>query len=867
MLAKKIEAYLLEFFTIVGITLCILFIITCQINRFYNSLYINTSLLMARHIFLMTLQRVGISIMLYTMGIACMLLCAISYESKDFLRCSRIFLLASGFVASIWDYEFVFYTNPQKALLWSRIGDVCLILFVICIYNNLISQCRPINAPLLIKANCLFGSISSVIVFILNQKQMLFILKLFWGYILFFAILIMAVIIKEQQVKGKLIKVIGKTENVIFILCSLFLSFMTYLVAFHKFQTLTKAYDFYKDVLPYGLVVFIMLFFLQFIQYHRTGLLFGGEANHKLREIEKYKEEVSNSLISCCFTPINNMLFYSRKLIENETTYNEQLQKEMHRGLETEIYRLKQQLVNANSFQLKEVRHAPSIMIKINLPSLLHYAGKLVAREWKISNAITLHVDKQIGYVMGEPYSLIQAMQTILSTMYDIHKAGEPMTINSWMQDDKTIVQITAIIQDNQNTLAKRMKKILESKKDIQRLVYDEDIALYNARNSLQNHNANPSVMLNRQQPNEILVTYSLEKWVGGKENNSISKPEQQKEDKQKKVVLLSTSTEQIEIMQMYLKHEPYTFHSFYTEEDAVKYIERHHNIAVVIIGNLFFGYTLQGICERIREIYTMECLPILVVCQNKYWDIDKVVLENFNDILVEPFEQMELMQKIYLLESLQKSAEESLKAKVDFLQSQMDPHFVFNTLSSIMPLCIQDPQKAYQVMNDFSDYLRGRLFPKELHNPIPIYEEIDIAEAFLSIERVRFPNKILYQIDTDYNEENVILPLLVEPIIENCVKHGMKLNSILHVYIGIKERDGFVYFTVKDDGKGMNRDQLKKITYEEYVSSRSIGLANVKKRLMLYYHERICIVSRENYGTEVSFKIPANTSIIIYKN
>lgn len=463
-------------------------------------------------------------------------------------------------------------------------------------------------------------------------------------------------------------------------------------------------------------------------------------------------------------------------------------------------------------------------------------------------------------YIKGEPYALIQSFQAILATLYDFNVKDGPILIGLDIKSGMILLEINMSFERKRLSLAKRAQKIIGIKENVPRLVYDEDVMLYNAQRYLNFLKAEPSMVISLR-PCVIQFQCSFRQLNDERYPDRPEKYSGSYSKKAEKIILLSTSPEQIDIIRQYLKSEPYPLYVFNTEKDAYAFIKKTENIGLIIVGNLFFGYVTNGICERVREIYPMDQLPIVVICRNDYKHLyrDNNILKYVNDILIEPFEQADLIQKVYLLMLLRKSAKDTLKAKVDFLQSQIDPHFIFNTLSSIMPLCIQNPQKAYRVLNDFSDYLRGRLYPKELQNSIPVYEEIDLIEAFLSIEQIRFPDKIIYRVNGSYDENDVILPLLLEPIVENCIKHGMKpeQDQVLHIFIEISEKDSSLFFTVKDDGKGMDEEQLRKLRSNDYVSTSTIGFSNVKKRLMLYYNEKLNVNSVTSRGTEVSFKIP----------
>ena len=114
----------------------------------------------------------------------------------------------------------------------------------------------------------------------------------------------------------------------------------------------------------------------------------------------------------------------------------------------------------------------------------------------------------------------------------------------------------------------------------------------------------------------------------------------------------------------------------------------------------------------------------------------------------------------------------------------------------------------------------------------------------------------ISYDLNIRCNTETLILPLIIEPIVENCIKHGRKGTSLLTIQIDVIQDENWIYIQIKDDGIGMTPEKIAQI--KEMNTDTSIGLANLMKRLKLYYHESLNITSQPNIGTLISYKIPS---------
>lgn len=187
-------------------------------------------------------------------------------------------------------------------------------------------------------------------------------------------------------------------------------------------------------------------------------------------------------------------------------------------------------------------------------------------------------------------------------------------------------------------------------------------------------------------------------------------------------------------------------------------------------------------------------------------------------------------------------------------LQAQIHPHFLFNALNTIISLIRTDPEVARQLLHKLSFFLRSSFRHQEAF--IHLSEEVRTLEAYLAIEAARFQSRLQVKIDVEEGLECKIPPLILQPLVENAVKHGLLPKKeggtvVLSVY----RMEGHVVFTVLDDGVGIPEegfgDLLKKKT------SGGIGLRNVNERLKSIYGEQLIITSELGKGTAISFQIP----------
>ena len=196
-------------------------------------------------------------------------------------------------------------------------------------------------------------------------------------------------------------------------------------------------------------------------------------------------------------------------------------------------------------------------------------------------------------------------------------------------------------------------------------------------------------------------------------------------------------------------------------------------------------------------------------------------------------------------------------QAEIKALQSQINPHFLFNALSTISYYCTQQPQTAKTLINDLANYYRKNLTDADAM--ITIREELQHIGAYIHLEQARFRERL--KVDYELNTENsFMLPaLILQPLVENAIKHGLypKITGG-KITIRIDEKPSYFRIAVIDDGMGIAREKLATIL-DDSVPKKSIGLSNVNKRLKTLYgiKNRLRICSRVDKGTIVSMRIP----------
>ncbi|MBR4557642.1 MAG: histidine kinase [Clostridiales bacterium] len=218
---------------------------------------------------------------------------------------------------------------------------------------------------------------------------------------------------------------------------------------------------------------------------------------------------------------------------------------------------------------------------------------------------------------------------------------------------------------------------------------------------------------------------------------------------------------------------------------------------------------------------------------------------------------QSEMKEKNLLMETHLKDAQ------LKYLQSQINPHFLFNTLNAGAQLAMMEgADRTGEYIRKMADFFRYNV--KKTSETVKLSEEIELVDSYIYILNVRFAGEIIFEKDIDETLLDVMVPsMIIQPLVENSIKYGIKDvepgdgKITLSVY---REGDNCC-IRVSDNGIGTDEDIIEKIMSNEKKPSetRGVGITNVMERLDLHYNNREVfeIKSKKNEGTQVTIKIP----------
>ena len=198
---------------------------------------------------------------------------------------------------------------------------------------------------------------------------------------------------------------------------------------------------------------------------------------------------------------------------------------------------------------------------------------------------------------------------------------------------------------------------------------------------------------------------------------------------------------------------------------------------------------------------------------------------------------------------------EQALQAeqRIQIMMTQIQPHFLYNSLTVIQELCRSDPAQAEAATVQFANYLRGNMDALQTNSPIPFGQELEHTRQYLALEEMRFEDKLTVRYDIQC--ESFLLPnLTLQPIVENAVRHGVRGNADGRgeVVIATRETPDCYEITVKDNGPGFDPEKQPKDQ-----GSSHVGIQNVRQRLAQMCGGELKIESIPGAGTCVTIALP----------
>ncbi|RNB90431.1 response regulator [Brevibacillus fluminis] len=329
-----------------------------------------------------------------------------------------------------------------------------------------------------------------------------------------------------------------------------------------------------------------------------------------------------------------------------------------------------------------------------------------------------------------------------------------------------------------------------------------------------------------------------------------------QREKTEAHILLVDDDPTNRYVMMNLLAAEPYQITIATNGREALAALSQHRRWDLVILDVMLPHMSGYEVCHHLRQLYTPSELPVLMVTARiQKDDLLAGFAAGANDYVTKPVEAFELRARVRTLLRMKQSVSEVIQAEMAFLQSQIKPHFLFNTLNTILAVSQKDVERAQDLLIDLSTYLRNSFDFEQHENVIAIQRELELVEAYLHIEQTRFGDRLHVVCEFPDSPAGQVPPLTIQPIVENAIRHGaMKRLSGGTVKIALYAEDGHLVVTVEDNGPGYSADEALQVADKR--NRKGVGLRNIERRLRSI-GAGLEIESELGSGTKVTIRIP----------
>ena len=299
---------------------------------------------------------------------------------------------------------------------------------------------------------------------------------------------------------------------------------------------------------------------------------------------------------------------------------------------------------------------------------------------------------------------------------------------------------------------------------------------------------------------------------------------------------------------------------------DKLTEIETNFLTTTILVSSMILAIAVGLFLSVARTITNpMKQLELTMrkVEKSDYFRMEEVDISASREIEQLSMRFNKMMRKISeLMERVIDEQDAQRKSELKALQNQINPHFLYNTLDSIVWLVENGKNtEASEMVVALARFFRLSI-SKETET-IPVREEIEHVRNYLLIQNIRYPDSFDYEINVEYDALDIhTMKLILQPIVENCIYHGLKNNIDRgHIKISAHIEDGYLVFSVADNGYGMRQETIDNLflTFEDLVASNSVGLKNIYQRVMIYFggDAQIKIESELDEGTTITIKEP----------
>ena len=284
--------------------------------------------------------------------------------------------------------------------------------------------------------------------------------------------------------------------------------------------------------------------------------------------------------------------------------------------------------------------------------------------------------------------------------------------------------------------------------------------------------------------------------------------------------------------------------------QEALDIIES-EQVDLLVLDLMMPQMTGYEVCQTIRQKRDLVDLPIIILtAAGQLSDLVISFQLGANDYLQKPVNLKELEMRIESLLLMKKSAHDAVEHELSYFYAQITPHFLYNTLNSIIALSWSDQEKTQTALEHLSTYFRGKLDYQKQRSLVPLVEEIQLVKAYLAIEQMRFEERLRIEYNIDETIQTFIPALTIQPLVENAVRHGItKRNDGGTLRLTIEREQLHIKITIEDDGIGIPLEKQQELLLGR---NERLGFTNPFRKLSLIKGTRFQLNSEMGKGTTI---------------
>ncbi|ADQ41872.1 signal transduction histidine kinase, LytS [Caldicellulosiruptor acetigenus I77R1B] len=306
-------------------------------------------------------------------------------------------------------------------------------------------------------------------------------------------------------------------------------------------------------------------------------------------------------------------------------------------------------------------------------------------------------------------------------------------------------------------------------------------------------------------------------------------------------------------------------------------------NIAVILIWTLFasllsivFSSTFTTPIINLSKVANKIAHGNLEVQLPSYSANDEVAIlyNSFSNMIsnikemVKKLEEKADLERMYAQQKIEaiKYKQALQEAELKNLQAQINPHFLFNTLNTILQIAMfENAKQTYEILLRTSNYLRYVVH--NINRVVKLQEEIDNVKNYMYIYSMRFGDRIRLEIEIEEELKDLLVPcMILQPLVENAIIHGFKEKECGEIKVNAKKIQDQAVIEVVDNGQGIDIETIENLKNSSFEKNKTtgIGLSNIAKRLSFFYNIQnpLSIEANPQGGTKVTIKVPFITEI-----